>query len=721
MEPLSMDINRELLKGFIDEAIENLSAVDDLLVKLEASPGNREIINAVFRPIHSLKSNAAYFGLMNVKKLAHAMENLLDMARKRDKPIDRDMIDALLPGVDLLRAILSDVRESGIETVDKESFDTVLRTIGAVIGNATPESRLSEIRELLDYLRMLISDEARETLEGLIKLLVSIPSLSSLSPDPCENKAGGNFSADLPMAAAKFLEILEKNGPILKDRKKTASLTDAISLMRAEFRDGAKTAIVNEIADIVSTFSQSDSGIDDLAISLLKEKLYGLNEPSERKPPGEGPDTVSATTTDAATNAKAVDGAESRHEKTIRIPERSLDDFLLSVGELLGVEELFRHVSRLLAKDKTDVQLSRHFLDAVRQFESISGELRSKVMDIRKVEARILLQKSGRIVRDICATSGKEIETKTNGEDLRIDKSYIDLLDAPLVHMVRNAADHGIEPPKERKNAGKPPKGTISIELGENEDNLILSVTDDGAGLDYDGLLKKAVSLGIVKPDARLSSANIVDLLFISGVSTAKTVTDVSGRGVGMDVVKRAIQEAGGKIEVESAPKTGTKFTILLPRDASTQIIDGYIVRSLNAETYVFPLGCVIEAFHYNAHDISNVPGGVKTILRRDSVFPLYMLDSLLGDAIGSDGNENRDGKGLLIDTKQGKSVISVDEIVGIQKVVCKPIEGDLIADSVFAGAAISATGNVQMIIDPEKLIQGSGKKTLAGHLDYAR
>lgn len=705
MESLSMDINRELLNGFIDESIDNLSGVDDLFVRLETCPDNKEIINSVFRPIHSLKSNAAYFGLMNVKKLAHTMENLLDIARKGEKPVDSAMIDALLPGIDLLRTILSDVRESGLETTDKEPFDTVLRRIKSVIANVSPESRITEIRELVDYLRMQISDDGRETLEGLIGLLASVPSLSSLSPGPCGDTAGTKTSAVLSAAAEKFLGILEKNGPILKDPQKTASLTDAIIPMRDEFRDGTKASIVNEIADIVSTFSMSDSGIDDLAVSLLREKIFALNEPSEQTPSEERTGSTDATRPGASGNAKAVDNAESRHEKTIRIPERSLDDFLLSVGELLGVEELFRHVSRQFAADKTAMHLSRHFLDAVRQFESISGELRSKVMDIRRVEARILLQKCGRIVRDICAKSGKEIETKTSGEDLRIDKSYIELLDAPLVHIIRNAADHGIESPEERTRSGKPSRGTISIQLSENEDNLILSVTDDGAGLDYDGILEKAVSLGIVKPDTRLSSANIVDLLFISGVSTAKTVTEISGRGVGMDVVKRAIQEAGGKIEVESAPRTGTKFTISLPRDASTQIIDGYVVRSLNENTYVFPLGCVIEAFNYKMRDISTVPGGGKTILRRNTIFPVYMLDSLLGDTVKGDDNETRDGKGLLIDTKQGRSVISVDEVIGIHKVVCKPVEGDLFIDSVFAGAAISATGNVQMIIDPEKLL----------------
>jgi two-component system chemotaxis sensor kinase CheA len=555
----AIDTNQELLLGFIDESLDALAGIDSLFVKLENAPSDTEIVNAVFRPIHSLKGNAAYFGLMKIKKLSHIMENLLDSIRKCRRLADRTTIDLLLPGVDLLRAMLVAVRDGHAENSDETHYRTVCEAIDAALKSDTGSAPLERL------------PEARP-----------------------------------------------------------------------------QQAVQNESAE-----------------------------------------------------------PKTRHDKTMRIPEQTLDDFLRCVGELLGVEEMLRNVSRQVGSGADTFAVARSLKGAVDHFEEISRELRTKIMEVRKVEARLLLQKTPRIVRDISVQSGKKIQVVCIGEELLIDKSYVDLLDAPLTHMVRNAADHGVEAPAVRIAAGKPETGKITVTLRENADNLELIIQDDGAGLNYEGLRKKAIVLGLAVREAQLSQSDIVDLLFQSGVSTAETVTDVSGRGVGMDVVKRAVVGAGGTIEVTSTPGAGTTFVVSVPRNASTQIIDGYMVRSSSLDVYVLPLAFVVEAFKIQPEEITGIPGAGSVITRRGSVFPVHSLDTLLDreDSSRNDSTETVD-MGVLVDIRGRKSVISVNEIIGIQKVVCKPVEGALLDNALFDGAAISGDGHVSMIINMEKMLQ---------------
>jgi two-component system chemotaxis sensor kinase CheA len=272
--------------------------------------------------------------------------------------------------------------------------------------------------------------------------------------------------------------------------------------------------------------------------------------------------------------------------------------------------------------------------------------------------------------------------------------------------MVRNAADHGIESTAARVSAGKPETGAITVSMLETSDDLQLTLSDDGAGLDYDGLQRKAVALGLIAENARLTQNDVVELLFQSGVSTAKVVTDVSGRGVGMDVVKRAIVEAGGKIEVTSDKGTGSKFIVSVPRNASTQILDGYMVRSFQDGIYVLPLNVVVEAFAILPHEITGIAGKGKVLNRRGKVVALHDLDALLGQRVNifENGPEVQ-MMGVIVTIKGKSTALAVREIVGIQKVVCKQLEGVEIDKEIFDGAAISGTGHVSMIVNVERLL----------------
>jgi two-component system, chemotaxis family, sensor kinase CheA len=697
------NINQELLIGFIDESTEALSLTGNLLLQLETGPADTERINAIFRPIHSLKGNSAYFGLMKIKKLAHSLENLLDSIRKGSQPVSKPLITTMLPCIDMLKIMMADVRVGNHELTDEIKYAKLIADIDAALGvsGTLPlQADGAEIRQLFEQLESKVTSGGHAIVEKLKNILSTIPALSGLQNSNSETlvqpaAAAASTPIDTLLTTLGTAAVV----PIAPDV--VEQIRTLIAQIKLETGDGADSKNIDEIADVVETFSRSDVGIDSLAISLLTDKVSALKTALQApKPP-----TTNARI-QSGDKSKGIAGTSPRPDKTMRISEQTLDDFLRCVGELLGIEEMLRNVLRLVAPDGSATILANNLKDAVNQFETISKELRDKIMTVRKVEAAILLSKAPRIIHDLSDQSGKKIEVNIVGEQLKIDKSYIDLLDAPFTHMVRNAVDHGIELPERRTAAGKEATGKITITIRENAESLQLIVEDDGSGLRYDKLQKKAESLGLIEKHRKLSEHDIVNLLFQSGVSTAETITDVSGRGVGMDVVKRAIDGAGGKIDVETVVGKGTRFTVTLPRNASTQIIDGYIVRAYSNELYVVPLSYVIEAFAIRREDIANVVGQGTILTRRGRTFPMYSLDALLDPATYSGGRHTAwNGIGIIVDNKGNTCILAVKEIVGIQKIVCKPVGTKMLDSDLFDGAAISGTGNVSMIINMEKLL----------------
>jgi two-component system chemotaxis sensor kinase CheA len=696
------NVNKELLLGFVDESIDALSEADTFFVELEKKPHDREIINTIFRPIHSLKGNAAYFGLMRLKKFAHMMESFLDSLRKGTKKVDRNVINTLLPGMDQLREILLNVREDRDEVTDDKKYSVLFNNIEVLLNDIAPVASgdiASDIDASIEKLQKTLKGVDAEQFEKLLTMLKSMPSLSGLNRNNKTSDSNGhNINDDMRRLIRSISErlVLTRNGE---------NTSHDVDLLRTQLdqlgknceTDSQKT-IVLEITDLLETFTNSDVGIDGLAESLILEQLHALESGSTKKyvqsVSEEHGDKISGDT-------------KLKTDKTMRIPERALDDFLRSVGELLGIEEMLRHLQRRCIEGDDNTQIQLNLKEAIGQFEAISGELRSKIMEIRKVEAKVLLQKVPRIIRDIATGKEKKINAICVGDTVAIDKSYIDILDAPLTHMVRNAADHGIEMPAERVDKGKDETGTVTVSLIENEDILKLIIQDDGAGLNYEGIHRKAVELGLIDKNNQLTIDQVTELLFYSGVSTASEVTDISGRGVGMDIVKKTITDAGGKVEVESIAGAGTTFTILLPRNASTQILDGYIIESFSGEIYVVPLNNVIEAFRIEPEQITNVAGKSTMVQRRGSLNPLYTIDNLLGLAATNNNLKvNERCMGVLIETKKERSVIAVREIVGIQKIVSKKIEGGLLESTQFDGAAVSGTGHIYLIVNVEKLLE---------------
>lgn len=390
----------------------------------------------------------------------------------------------------------------------------------------------------------------------------------------------------------------------------------------------------------------------------------------------------------------------------MRVFEKSIDGFLEYVGELVVVEEMFKHVQKQLDASVRDTGITSDFRRIMKTFSALSANLRNSILEIRSVPVSGLLRKATRIVHDIAHENDKSIEVQITGDDLLIDKSYLELLDAPYVHMVRNAADHGIEPGNRRAEAGKPGTGTIRISARETDKEVEITVSDDGRGIDYDALYEKALERGLVSRSRGTDQTTLEKLIFTPGVSTARNVTDISGRGVGMDVVKQNIESAGGRIMITSTPGAGSTFSMLLPRNVSTQIIEGFLIQAAD-DIYVIPMELVNESFAFRSDDVSDISGKGRVIARQKALLPLIHLSTALNDS----GNGYRfavsdDMKGTVISINaRGKqAALLVDRILGVQKMILKEIDGLAARQHLFQGAGIMGDGTVAMIIGAEGL-----------------
>jgi two-component system chemotaxis sensor kinase CheA len=341
----------------------------------------------------------------------------------------------------------------------------------------------------------------------------------------------------------------------------------------------------------------------------------------------------------------------------------------------------------------------------------LSTELQGSIMAVRRVPVRAQLQKAPRLARDIAQATGKEIEVVVQGEATELDKGRLELIDGPLTHLVRNCADHGIEAPDRRTAAGKPARGTITVAASAAEGWFQLDISDDGRGLDLEAIRRKGEAMGLVRPGAALDQQTIVNLIFASGLSTAQRVSDVSGRGVGMDVVHRQIHDAGGTVEVTTTPGQGTRFRLRLPVATTTHIVNAFLVRS-GASIFALPLDLVRESF---ADDGDGAGHGL--VIRHGRTLAVVPLSGLLGQADQAVGTATGRRTLVTIDGGSDALAVAVDETLGVRRLVVRPLhgitDGDL--DGRFQGAALLGDGRLALIVDPKHLGQRPGQESRHG------
>ncbi len=392
--------------------------------------------------------------------------------------------------------------------------------------------------------------------------------------------------------------------------------------------------------------------------------------------------------------------------RTMRVDEVRIDDFLDYVGELIILRAMFDNVGLRLEAGGDERELQKEYRRALEAFGDLSLSLQRSIMEIRRVPVDVVVRRSHRIVRDSAARLGKLAQAHLTGMDVAIDKSLIEAFEAPLIHIVRNAVAHGIEDPTVRAQAGKERVGNIQIDVVERDDSIVVTVSDDGAGIDAAALKKKAIAQGHTdaRTAASMSDSEAQELIFLPGLTTASEVDELSGRGVGMDVVKSNVEGLGGAIEISSARGYGTTVTMILPRKVVVKIIDGFLVRVSN-QRFVLPLDRIQESFRPEPDEVYAVSGEGDCVRRRGRLVSLVRLS----DTFQLGGQKAQPSKSIVVVVEMGREEprgLMVDEVLGVQQVVVREVDGVDVSAQVFSGGAVLGDGKVAMVVDVEQLGQ---------------
>jgi two-component system chemotaxis sensor kinase CheA len=692
-----------LLAAFLDESRDSLAGLEASLIALDGSPDLRADVEAIFRPVHTLKGNAPFFGFMEIQRLAHALETVLDLLRKGHLPLSQAVTDALLAGLDGLRVCIERVRSGEPEIEDAAAFTALTGRLAAI--NA-PTSQPTDpwARVFADLADLERHDDQLDLLtqQRIARLAQGLAALNSFvhTPAPSDDPAAG-----LRRRLAKPLAT-----PLEADAAE-AVMSD-LRALRAACQDSAQ---VKEADDLIATCQVfiGSVGFDDMVRQHVLEKLPLLvgapasaleaapvaTSTPKPIPPADQPATERRT--------RKSDTETETYGKSMRVSEAAVDGFLTHVGELLVIGDQLAYLQLRLAASDSEPGLVRDMRQAVASFSVLSSELQRSIMGVRQVPVRSLLQKAPRLVRDIAQATGKDIIVEVAGEAVEVDKSRLELLDGPLTHLIRNCADHGIESPEKRVAAGKPARGTITLTASTVDGWFTLQIADDGRGLDLAAIQRKGEALGLVQAGQALDQRAIIDLIFASGLSTAAAVSDVSGRGVGMDVVKRQILDAGGTVTVTTAQGQGTTFCLRMPCTVSTQIVPAFLVRD-GPGIFALPLELVRESF---ADAQAHADGSAGVVLRHGAVLPVAPLGRLLGqDGAPPDGGRRTC---VTIERNQVSIAVSVSEILGVRRLVIRPLNGisagDL--DGRFQGAALLGDGQLALVVDPDHLLRRIAQK----------
>ena len=693
----------ELLAGFLDETRDQLADAQALLVSIETATDRSGQIQAIFRAAHSIKGNASFFGFLRAKTLAHTLENLLDALRSNRLSVDADVISTLLEGFDALGAAFERVRAGRAEIEDQAALDHLQARITAQVARAPATSSALDwetVRVLLGKAESALPELASAQRTLFLPLLAH---LRRLDPGKPSQPSAASVTAQDPLAALERMLAPTFEG-VLPPEQAEQILRHLEELMGIATDESAR-ALVRDMLEGYRTFTEA-MGFDPLLREYLSERLQRF--PRAVAAPAPQPASAPAIAPPPEQPLPKPLAAESV-AKSMRVSEAKIDTFLRYVGELLVVGDMFDHLhgrasAMAVGGPPGAHRLAKDLRRASETFGELSGKLQAAIMGIRKVPIRPLLQKVPRLVRDAALVKNKECIVVLEGEAVEIDKSLVDLLDAPLTHMTRNAADHGIEAPDIRVAAGKPRVGTVTVRAVESSSSIVVTIEDDGGGLDLERIRMKAEAMGLLRAGAALSEDAICACIFAPGLSTAEQVTDISGRGVGMDVVKRAIEQAGGTIHITTRKGLGTRFQIALPKRVTTQILPGYLFRLRN-QLFVVPLDRVRETFRVQDADVTTIAAEGRCIVRRGEVLPLVSLATVLG--IGGWSSSGRT-TAIAIEARNRRLAIEVDQVVGVQKVVIREIAGMPLACELIAGGALMGDGSVALILDADVLV-GNG------------
>jgi len=684
---------------FFEESFEGLDIMESGLLNLDMGDVDAEEINTIFRAAHSIKGGSGTFGFSAVSDFTHVMETLLDEMRDGRRQVTQQAVDVLLGSVDCLKEMLTAIQdEQDIDTVRVAEYQKGLevelngeQTNDAVIPEQTEvlatsdESSASAVAgekgwriafsphaDLLktgnDPVRMFRELSALGEFTASVDLL-GVPGFYDLDPEDCHLSWNIEIAGDIPVSEVN--EIFDW-------------VEDECDLA------------IQALAESEATES-SDISIEQPAIDPVQEQT-SVQVQVEKSEPA---DKASPTPKPASTKKETAKPAAAKGSGSIRVDTSKIDTLINMVGELVITQSMLSLVGEHFELNKLD-QLK----NGLSQLERHTRELQESVMNIRMLPISFVFSRFPRLVHDLSTKLDKKIELVLVGEHTEVDKTVVELLSDPLVHLVRNSLDHGIEMPADRVAAGKPETGTITLEAYHRGGNIVIEVKDDGKGLNKDMLRTKAIEKGLIDEETVLTDKQTYELIFMAGFSTAEQLSDISGRGVGMDVVRRNIQSLGGNIEIISELGKGSTIAIHLP--LTLAILDGQSI-AVGDERFIIPLGAIIESININESMLNRVAGRGETFRLRDEYLPIVRMHEIF-DVKTAQATKLTDGLVVVVEGQGLRCGLFIDDLLGQQQVVIKSLEANYRKVEGVSGATILGDGSVALILDIPGLVRLSNQ-----------
>ncbi len=742
---MSFEVDEDILQDFLVEAGEILEQLSEQLVELENNPDDKDLLNAIFRGFHTVKGGAGFLGMNELVDACHGAENVFDILRQGQRRVTAELMDVILQALDTINEMFAHIKaREEPEPADPHLLEVLHQLsepevegeqIAAPVEAATPEPVESESADDFDMgfgddilFDMDGGDVADESIDEITEEEFEhlLDELHGAGKGPSADAQGGDTSAhggdditddefdsllDELHGAGSFGVISDKSAPATPSTPapEPVSETPAATGDDEEITEDEFDALLDELHGKGNAPSVTDSG-DTAASEPAKTPAPAAKTPTPNPAPAAAPKPAPAAKPAAsaapATEAKkpATKAAPApQAETTVRVDTKRLDQIMNMVGELV----LVRNRLVTLANNTNSEDMGK----AISNLDVVTADLQGAVMATRMQPIKKVFGRFPRVVRDLARSLQKDISLVLEGEETDLDKNLVEALADPLVHLVRNSVDHGIEMPDVREQAGKSRTGLVTLSASQQGDHILLSIQDDGAGMDPEKLKKIAIGKGVIDHDqaARLSDTEAYNLIFAPGFSTKEEISDISGRGVGMDVVKTKISQLNGTINIESQLGVGTRLDIKVPL---TLAILPTLMVIVGSQTFALPLAAVSEIFHLDLTK-TNVVDGQLTIIVRQKAVPLFYLEHWL--VKGADRSV-RKAQGHVVIVQLGTQQIGfvVDSLIGQEEVVIKPLDALLQGTPGMAGATITSDGGIALILDvPSMLKHYAGRSSV--------
>jgi two-component system chemotaxis sensor kinase CheA len=670
-----------LMQLFYDEANEMVEGMEQVLLALESGEPDPETVNALFRYAHSFKGNSAAMGFTHLSKFTHGLESAMEALRKEQRTLTPELATLLLQAVDMIRTLLERTRTEG--DVGDPTCDSLLQQINAVINGETPQP---------------VPVPSAPTPSAPVQTAPAEPPTAQGAPQyrityqPAPTLSAEHDPLQLLTELQEYGQVIEcrfrEQIPPLEQLKTDACYGGWELLYETAFEPAIVRALLELAAEGAEVRIEpvNAASTTETAQPTAAETVAAAPQPSVATPPPTETPAAAAATTTAAVNAAASKG----EAQSIRVSTEKIDALMNLVSEIVIAQSMLSSAQNADTDERTRA--------AITQMERHVRDLHERVMAIRLLPVSYLFNRFPRMVRDTAAKLGKKVNFEVEGEETELDRTLLEALSDPLTHLIRNAIDHGIEPPDERRQNGKPETGTIKLSAYQSEGRIYIEVRDDGRGINTERVRQKAIQLGWITENDHPAEETLYDFLFQPGFSTAQQVSDLSGRGVGMDVVKRNVESLGGSISVQSKPSEGTRFLLRVP--LTLAIMDG-LGLTVADEHYIVPLTAVVEAFQYESLQHTALFDQYEMVNVRGEFIPLVRLRQFVGLP-----ETDHDGLIVVLEQEGEQIALLIDGIAGQQQVVLKSLEENFVRVHGFAGATILGDGRVALILDVSDLIR---------------